>query len=354
MATRVTPYYRRLFGSTDDCPIRRQALPHPDEVDPVLPSWAQEQSELIYGSPVPWRVDAIGDLTHLAAPRLTHRYSNRALLHLSAQCAVACRFCFRKTHLSTQERRLYSGTFAPALAYLHATPTVTELILTGGDPLSLPNQKLAPLLQALQGLPTLRIIRIHSRMPVTLPERINPGLIALLEPLTQLKTLYLVTHFNHPKELTDEADQALRRLRHAGVLILNQSVLLRGVNDQVSVLQKLWQGLYERAVVPLYLHHTDWTPGSFHFRVPIQTGLRLLAELRGRLSGPALPHYVVDLPGGGGKVPLHQAQLEQSWEDFPISGARYRMSRPATRLSEGTDTHFTEVPYLDLYLREQS
>ncbi|MBI2606357.1 MAG: KamA family radical SAM protein [Deltaproteobacteria bacterium] len=334
---RIPRYYAELMDRSakgrDACPIRKQAIPALEEADPTLPSWAQEMSLRTFGREVPWLDDAIGDLAKLAAPRLTHRYENRAILHLSSLCALYCRFCFRKTHLNDAGRALYGGALDPAIDYLRAHGEIRELVLTGGDPLSVSDAVLARLFERLSAVAHLKAVRIHTRMPATLPSRLTDALARMLT--AQPFQVALVAHFNHPKELTAVALAALRSFRAKGIPLFNQSVLLRGINDSAEVLAVLFQGLYENGVKPTYLHHPDWTPGTFHFRVPIEHGRAIVRALSGRVSGPALPHYVLDLPGGGGKVLLMDTErvliLESCTADG-IAGSIYRIvASPETR-----------------------
>lgn len=361
---RVTPYYASLMqsgmrpGSQADqpsCPIRLQAIPALGEEDPSeLPAWATEWSRRIHGRDVPWTPDPIGDVERLAAARLTHRYGNRAILHLSTMCAVYCRFCFRKSHLNEREAALYDGSLDPAFAYLAGHEEIRELILTGGDPLSLTDTALERVLERASALPHLRVVRIHSRMAVTLPSRLTPELAALLARVQSRSPLsiHLVSHFNHPREWTTEAREALSRMRGAGVALFNQSVLLRDVNADPPILGELFQSLYESGVTPMYLHYPDWTPGTFAFRPGIERGQEIMRELRGQLPGAALPHYVLDLPGGHGKASLLDSTTRKL-EEFPASqsggrgalkirGALYELASPATRAGRGTPL------YLDL------
>ena len=346
---RVPRYYAALIDPRlgERCPIRRQALPATAEGDPALPAWARALVQRAWQRDVPWAADAIGDLARQPVPRLTHRYGNRAILHASGACALTCRYCFRKSHLAAGEGRLYRGPFAPAIAYLMAHPEIREVILTGGDPLSLPDAALEALLADLGAVPHLRHLRIHSRMPVTLPARIGKGLTRVLGGAH--RRLSLVTHFNHPREWTPSARAGMRRLQRAGVATYNQAVLLRGVNDRAQVLECLCQRLYESGVMPIYLHHPDLTPGTFHFRVSIARGRRLMRALQGRLSGPAVPHYVLDLPGGLGKQPLLHAGvrcLGHSQGDG-LRGALWRLPVPDTRAG-GDGTRPRHVLYADL------
>lgn len=346
---RVTPYYAKLMRNDPLCPIRRQAIPDLDEVDPILPDWATQASQEVYGRAIPWDADAIGDVAKLVAPRMTHRYEDRAIIHLSSMCAVYCRFCFRKSHLGAKEKQLYEGSLEPAFQYLGEHPEIHEVILTGGDPLSVSDAALEGTLDRLAKIPSIRTVRLHSRMAVTLPARFSAACLKILSQDRGFG-LVLVSHFNHPTELSVEALEALKLLRRSGVTLLNQSVLLRGVNDSLPVLRDLFVGLYEAGVLPYYLHHPDWTPGTFHFRMSISEGLRLVRQLRGRVPGPALPDYVLDLPQGHGKTSLLGSDLEivTEWSDGPVGGALYQLRAPATRSAEGQ-----VIKYLDLFgLRE--
>ena len=345
---RLTRYYASLMTSHPQCPIRAQAIPS-QENDPLLPDWAQSWSQEIYSRPVPWHQDAIGDQVHLGAPRITHRYGNRAILHVSSMCAVFCRFCFRKVHLNDHEKSLYGGSLEPALNYLRSKPEIRELILTGGDPLSLNDAAIQGLLERISEIQTVRIVRIHSRMSVTLPSRFTHTLIDLLSRDWGFQ-LYLSSHYNHLQELTDPSKAVLKALRRRGVTLLNQSVLLRGVNDSVEQLGGLFQSLYEEGVLPFYLHHPDWTPGTFHFRSSIERGIQIMTGLKGRVTGPALPDYVLDLPQGFGKISLLGNQLQKVMNIGPegdLKGAIYEAAPPETRLNS------SELPkqsqrYLDL------
>ncbi len=355
---RITPYYAKIMSKSPECPIRKQAIPHLGEEDPQLPEWASQLSQEIYGRPTPWHHDAIGDIRNLAAPRLTHRYENRAILHLSSLCAVYCRFCFRKSHLNDDERTLYEGTLDPALRYLKGAEKIHELILTGGDPLSVTDAALKSLFERINQIPHIRTVRIHSRMTVTLPSRFTSSLLEILGQNWNFH-INLVSHFNHPNELTLEAKLGLRRLNRIGITLLNQSVLLRGINNSVECLHDLFQTLYETGVIPYYLHHPDWTPGTFDFRLGIEEGQKLMTQLRGLLSGPALPQYILDIPQGYGKISLLDANVKKL-KSFPMArplsqrnhtshidhlqGAVYEIITPATRAG-GRNTHL----YLDLF-----
>lgn len=244
--------------------------------------------------------DPLGEAPHEVAPGLVRRFAGRALLVVTGQCAIHCRYCFRR-HLpygAAPTGRLHPR----AEAWLREHPEVREVILSGGDPLTLPDAPLGELIARLGGVSNLRRLRVHSRVPGALPERITTGLVDLLRgaPLP----IWLVAHFNHPAELSPAARRACQDLVGAGIPMLNQSVLLRGVNDTSEVLVELCEELVDLGVKPYYLHQLDRVAGAAHFEVPVSEGLRLHDELRRRLSGLALPAYVRDLPGGQSKAPV--------------------------------------------------
>lgn len=245
--------------------------------------------------------DPIGDTVHEAAPGLTHRYPDRAILHITKTCDVYCRFCFRRETVG-ETGPLPEADLEAALRYIAATPALREIILTGGDPLTLSPRRLESVLERLSAIAHITTLRIHTRVPVVAPERITPGLVALLRGLRP--ALWLVVHTNHAQELTAPARTALARLANAGVPLLSQSVLLRGVNNSHEALLELLRKLQDNRVKPYYLHHCDLARGAGHFRTTIAEGRALMAGLRGHLSGPALPTYVLDIPGGFGKVPV--------------------------------------------------
>lgn len=346
---RITPYYANLISSDPACPIRLQAIPQTQEEDPEFPQWVKHWSEKLYQKPSPMSNDAIGDIRNLAAPRITHRYPQRAILHLSSLCAMYCRFCFRKTHLNDQDRTLYDGSLDEAFAYLKTHTEIEELILTGGDPLSVTDEALRRVFERVSEIKNIKVVRIHSKMAVTLPARFNSSLLSILSKDWGFQ-LILVSHFNHPKELTPLAKEKIKALKKTGVTLLNQSVLLRRVNDSATTLEALFQGLYQIGVIPYYLHHPDWTAGTFHFRLSIEQGRTLMRALRGRLSGPALPDYILDIPGGYGKISLLDEssckKLQDLERDCPseISGSLYELTPPHTRI----DSIHSPILYLDL------
>jgi lysine 2,3-aminomutase len=268
-------------------PIARQFVPDPAELE-VAP---QE------------RADPIGDHAHSPVPGIVHRYPDRVLFKLTPVCAVYCRFCFRREMvgpgkpgmLSTEER-------AAALRYIAAHPAIWEVILTGGDPLVLSPRRLRAVVRALDAIAHVKVLRVHTRVPVAAPETITPELVRALK--AQSKPTYVAVHVNHPRELGKEARAALARMADAGLPLLGQSVLLKGVNDTAETLEALMRALVEARVKPYYLHHGDLAPGTAHLRTDIATGRRLMRGLRGRVSGLCQPDYVLDIPGGYGKAPI--------------------------------------------------
>jgi lysine 2,3-aminomutase len=252
------------------------------------------------------RGDPIGDARHSPVKGVVHRYPDRVLLMPTLSCAVYCRFCFRRETVGS------NGLLTPAegraaLAYIAAHREIWEVILTGGDPLVLSPRRLTEIVAALDAMAHVKVLRIHTRLPIAAPERIDAALIDVLK--RSGKTVFVGIHCNHADELTAEVRASLARLSDAGFPLLSQSVLLRGVNDSVEALEALFRALVTARVKPYYLHQLDLAPGTGHFRVPLAEGQQLVAALRGRVSGIALPTYVLDIPGGAGKVPAAAAYL---------------------------------------------
>ena len=293
----VTPYYLSLADARNPrCPILGQ-------VTPRLP----ESEDVLFPDP-----DPLAEERHTPVAGLTHRYPDRVLWYLSHNCAVYCRFCMRKRKVSRQESAQKADAHTRVLEYVAAHPGIKEVILSGGDPLSASDGFLERTLRALRTIPHLRSLRIHTRMPVTLPQRFTGRLLCILEaayPLT------LVTHFNHSVEITAQSREVIRALRMRGVLVLNQAVLLRGINDSLADQESLHLDLISAGIKPYYLHQCDEVQGVSHFRTPLETGLRIMKGLRGRNPGIALPTYVIDLPGGGGKIPAESAHLTEETRD---------------------------------------
>jgi len=277
--------YLALIDKTDPLdPIRKQALP--------------DAAELL-DAPGELR-DPIGDQAHEVVPNLVHRYPDRVLFFPTFLCPMYCRYCFRKVALNEAPVRL-DRVLPGAVAYVEAHPEVREVILSGGDPLMLSDERLEEVLGAFRAVPSVERLRLHTRVPVTRPSRVTPE---LARRLAGFRPVYVVTHYNHPRELSPTAGAAVSALVDAGLTVLNQTVLLRGVNDDAETLAALFSGLLRWQVRPYYLHHPDLTVGTAHFRLPIAEGLALVSALRGRLTGLAWPTYVLDIPGGGGKVPV--------------------------------------------------
>lgn len=251
------------------------------------------------------RDDPIGDRIKSPAPGLVHRYADRVLLKIASVCPVYCRFCFRREMVGPDNGEALSpAELSTALEYVAKTPAIWEVILTGGDPFVLSPRRIREITEALAAIPHVKILRWHTRVPVVDPARVTDELIAALTA-TRL-TVFVGLHTNHPQELTTSARVAIARLVNAGIPLVSQTVLLRGVNDNVDVLEALMRRLVELRVKPYYLHHGDLAPGTAHFRTTIAEGRRLMLELRRRLSGLALPTYVLDLPGAHGKVPVER------------------------------------------------
>jgi lysine 2,3-aminomutase len=286
-ATAVPAAFVDLIEHPND-PVARQVIPHPDELTTA-------PHEL---------TDPTADTIHSPLPGLVHRYPDRVLIKPLLICPLYCRFCFRREHVGPEGGLLTERELAAALDYVRARPAIREVILTGGDPLMLSPRRLTALLTALDATPHLDQIRIHTRVPVADPSRISP---ALLTALRTQKPLYLAIHANHAREFSPPAASALRALAAAGAVLLGQSVLLRGINDNAAALEALFRAMLRNRIKPYYLHQLDPAPGTAHFHVPVSEGLALLSTLRGRLTGIALPTYVQETPNGGGKVPLGPA-----------------------------------------------
>ncbi|MBS0251904.1 MAG: lysine-2,3-aminomutase-like protein [Proteobacteria bacterium] len=251
------------------------------------------------------RDDPIGDLIKSPAPGVVHRYADRVLLKIASVCPVYCRFCFRREMVGPDNGEALSATeLSAALDYISRTPTIWEVILTGGDPFVLSPRRVREISEALSEIPHVKILRWHTRVPIVDPPRITDDLIAALKA-TRL-AVFIGLHTNHPQELTPAARSAISRLVDAGIPLISQTVLLKGINDNADILEALMRHLVELRVKPYYLHHGDLAPGTAHFRTTIAEGRQLMRELRRRLSGLALPTYVLDLPGAHGKVPVER------------------------------------------------
>lgn len=256
-------------------------------------------------------VDPIGDETKSPVPFLTHRYRDRALIYATFSCSHYCRFCFRRFKTGAATPGPSSKDADIIISYLLAHPEIDEVILTGGDPLTLLDAQIEDWMKRLRAVPNISRIRFHTRVPVNLPSRITDGLVSIFQTFQDAThPIFIVTHFNHPREIAAENIEAISKLVNAGVVVRNQSVLLRGVNDDAATLSNLFKTLTNIRVVPYYLHQLDLARGTNHFRVPIDRGIALMRALQGNVSGIALPRYMLDLPDGHGKIPLSYAYLK--------------------------------------------
>lgn len=304
-AIAITPAMAELMDRDNPSdPIARQFVPDIRELD-TLP---QE------------RADPIGDHPHTPVPGIVHRYKDRVLLKLAHICPVYCRFCFRREMVGPDlGQALSARELRRALEYIAAQREIWEVIVTGGDPLVLSPRRIANVTAALAEIAHVRIVRWHSRVPVVDPGRIMPELVEAMR--TAGKRTLLAVHTNHPRELTPPARAALARLDAAGIGLLSQTVLLKGVNDTADTMEALMRALVECAIKPYYLHHGDLAPGTSHLRTSIPEGKALMRDLRTRLSGVALPTYVLDIPGGYGKV-----EIEANVTD--LGGGRFAVRDP--------------------------
>jgi lysine 2,3-aminomutase len=321
----ITPYYLSLCDPHDpSCPVRRQCVPDAREAVVV-------EGDL---------VDPLGEVEHEVAPHLVQRYPDRALLLATDRCAVYCRFCTRSRMVGDGGGAVSLEELAPALAYLRAHPEVSDVIVSGGDPLNMATDRVERLVAAVRGVGSVETIRLATRVPVTMPQRITRDLLDALRPF---HPLWVMTHFNHPKELTQESLAACVLLADAGFPVLNQTVLLAGINDDAPTLESLFRGLVRARVRPYYLLQTDPVRGTSHFRTPLGRGLELMESLQGRLTGIALPKLICDTPGGRGKVPLVP--------DYVVGREPARSGRPAQtqlRTFRGEVVTYVDPPTPDL------
>ncbi|NNC87573.1 MAG: KamA family radical SAM protein [Akkermansiaceae bacterium] len=287
LASAVTPHFFNLVDRSDPgCPIRRQVIPRIEE------TW-DDPAEMS---------DPCGEDSHMPVPGLVHRYPDRVLFLVTDRCASYCRYCTRSRVVSGVGDQQLETQWEAAFEYLAHTPQVRDVLLSGGDPLLLSDGRLEKILTRLRAIPHIQFIRIGSRIPTFLPQRITPELCAMLQ---KFHPLYLSIHANHPRELTTEVREGLERLAGAGIPLGNQSVLLRGVNDCPEVQRALVHKLLMCRVRPYYLYQCDLIKGSAHLRTPLQTGVDIIEAMRGHTTGYAVPQFVIDAPGGGGKIPVN-------------------------------------------------
>ena len=289
-----------------------------DQNDPIARQFIPDARELVRDPSE--TDDPIGDDAKSPVKGLVHRYPDRVLIKLVATCAVYCRFCFRRERVGPGSASLSENELAAALDYVRARPAIREIILTGGDPLTLSPRRIAKTTQAISSIPHVRTLRWHTRLPVAAPERVTTALMNALD--AGEKTVVVAIHANHPRELAPAACAACRRMSERGVMLVSQSVLLKGVNDDAETLEALMRAFLEARVKPYYLHHGDLAPGTSHWRTPIEDGQALMRALRRRLSGLAMPAYMLDIPGGYGKVPIAAPSIR------PDGPGRWRVRDP--------------------------
>jgi lysine 2,3-aminomutase len=287
LALAITPYFFNLIDpANESCPIRRQVIPRIEETRTA--SWEMS--------------DPCGEESHSPVPGLVHRYPDRVLFLVTDRCASYCRYCTRSRLVSNATGYDFHPDFDRQLEYIRQTPTIRDVLLSGGDPLLFSDDKLEYLLAQLRAIPQIEFLRIGTRIPIFLPQRITPELCARLK---KYHPLFVSVHSNHPRELTMEVREALGRLADAGIPLGNQSVLLRGVNDDLTVMKALVQKLLICRVKPYYVYQCDLISGSAHLRASVREGLEMMRGLRGHTTGYAIPQFVIDAPGGGGKVPIN-------------------------------------------------
>jgi lysine 2,3-aminomutase len=287
-------------------PLLAALIDRNDANDPIARQFVPDAGELQIAPEED--ADPIGDHTHSPVEGIVHRYPDRVLLKVTHTCAVYCRFCFRREMVGPGKPAALSGeALVRALRYIAGHPQIWEVILTGGDPLVLSPRRLREIMRALGEIEHVKVVRIHTRMPVAEPDAITPERVRALK--VKGKPTYIAVHVNHARELTQEACAALARLADAGLPLVSQSVLLKGVNDTPEALEALFRALVECRVKPYYLHHADLAPGTSHLRTDLANGQALMRELRGRVSGLCQPTYVLDIPGGHGKVPVGPCYL---------------------------------------------
>jgi len=291
MATAITPYFVTLMSRTDpNCPIRRQALPTLEEfhVSPhdLLDPCAEDENSPVHS--------------------LVHRYPDRVLLLVTDKCAVYCRYCTRRRMVGSSENCIKEEELDEAIAYIQSTKKIRDVLISGGDPLLLEDDHLERILSKLRRIPHVEIIRIGTRVPVTLPQRITPALTSMLK---KYHPLWMSIHFSHPKEITKEVRRSCGLLSDSGIPLGSQTVLLRGINDKPSIMKRLMHELLRIRVRPYYIYQCDLAMGTEHFRTPIAVGINIIEKLRGHTTGYAVPSFVIDAPGGGGKIPVGPTYL---------------------------------------------
>ncbi|MBT3235776.1 MAG: KamA family radical SAM protein [Bdellovibrionales bacterium] len=293
----ITPYYANLMDRSDpNCPIRLQGIPKKEELT-VLDTDME---------------DPLAEERDMPVPGVTHRYPDRVLFYITHNCPVYCRHCTRKRKVADPTTTAASKQIDVGLEYISSNPQIRDVIISGGDPLSLNNKRLDYILGRLRQIPHIEVIRLGTRNLVTLPQRIDDEFLTVLQ---KHQPIHINTHFNHPKEMTRETLFAASKIAHSGATMGNQTVLLKGVNDDPAVMKELCHKLLLMRIRPYYIFQCDQSKGISHFRTPIQTGIKIIESLRGHTSGLAVPHYVIDAPGGGGKIPISPEYIVDEQED---------------------------------------
>jgi len=310
----ITPYYASLIDPNDpNDPIRMQAVPSGRELEPCPDDLA----------------DPLGETGDSPVPHVVHRYPDRVLLLVTYQCAMYCRHCTRRRAVGEEDRAIPEKALARALDYIRAHPEIRDVLVSGGDPLTMATERLERILSGIRAIPHVEVIRIGTRVPVVLPMRVAPELTDMLR---KYHPIWINTHFNHPREITPEAKRACEAIVDAGIPLGNQSVLLKGVNDDAAVMRELLLKLVAMRVRPYYLYQCDLSRGIAHFRTRVEAGVNILRRLTGNISGYALPRYVIDAPGGGGKIPLqHEYVLEKNDREVVLEnfqGKTFRYPQP--------------------------
>ena len=336
LALAITPYFFNLIDREDpNCPIRRQVIPRGEEM--IV---SEEE-----------KIDSLGEDGHSPVPGLVHRYPDRVLFLVTDRCASYCRYCTRSRLVSNAQDYNFHPEYEQGLRYIEAHPEIRDVLLSGGDPLLLSDKKLEHLLSRLRAIPHVEFIRIGSRIPVFLPQRITPELCEIFK---KHGPIWMSIHANHPRECTAALREACARLSFAGVPLGNQSVLLRGVNDDAEVMKALVHRLLQMRVRPYYLYQMDLITGGSHFKVDVRKGIEIIRALRGHTTGYAVPQYVIDAPGGGGKVPINPEYVEKITDDevvfrnyegerfsYPLKSTPIRPAETKTLPVQAADSTFS-------------
>ncbi len=321
----ITPYYASLIRSKGD-PFYRQVVPDPAELD--------------NGG----EIDPLAEDKDSPVPSIVHRYPDRVLFLVSHCCASYCRFCTRKRKVG-DPTKINPRAIEDGINYIRDHPEIRDVVISGGDPLMLGDRKLEFILHSLRLIPHVEILRIGTRVPCFLPQRITRRLVKMLQ---RYHPLYVNVHFNHPDEITPEASRALTLLADAGIPLGNQTVLLRGVNDDPHVMRHLMQKLLTVRVRPYYIYQADYVKGTEHFRTPVEKGLEIMEALRGWTSGLAVPYFVIDAPGGGGKIPLLPKYVQEITAEKVVLRNYQGETFVYPQVPETTETPEIEIPCADL------